>query len=67
MTISNYYRLKRLYPNASDEDLWMLQREQFIDEVLAKRQAKQQAEEEGKEAARAFTAAFEKELEKLFK
>lgn len=67
MSISDYYRLKRQYPDASDEDLWILQREQFIDEVLDKMQAKQQAEKEGKEAARAFTAAFEKELEKLFK
>lgn len=63
MSLSQYWRLKNLYPNADDATLFELQRQQFLDSIMER----QQAEAQGKEAARAFTAAFEKELEKLFK
>lgn len=63
MTLAEYWRLKKLYPEADDITLYEMQRQQFLDSIIER----QQAESQGKEAARAFTAAFEKELEKLFK
>lgn len=63
MSLSQYWRLKKLYPEADDITLFELQRQEFLDSIIEK----QQAEAQGKEAAKAFTAAFEKELEKLFK
>lgn len=63
MSLSQYWRLKKLYPEADDITLFELQRQEFLDSIIER----QQAEAQGKAAANAFAAAFEKELEKLFK
>lgn len=63
MTIAQYWKLKRLYPNADETTLFELQRQLFLDSIIER----QQAEAQGKEYAQTFVASFEKELEKLFK